>query len=91
VDAADYDFYLRLIRGRRVERFAEPLVRFRFHRASKTGRDAMVAQEEAMQIRLMWARNGLDRTVMRGFDSLKRAVLPRISSWPDPYGRLRSD
>lgn len=91
VDAADYDFYLRLMHGRRVHRFSEPLVRFRFHRDSKTGRDAMVAQEEAMQIRLRWARNGHDRAVMEGFDALKRALLPRISSWPEPYGRLRSD
>ena len=91
VDAADYDFYLRLMHRRAVHRFEEPLVRFRFHLASKTGRDAMVAQEEAMQIRLLWARNGRDRAVMQGFDGLKRAVLPRISSWPEPYGRLRSD
>jgi glycosyltransferase involved in cell wall biosynthesis len=91
VDAADYDFYLRLMHRRRVQRFAEPLVRFRFHAASKTGRDAMVAQDEAMQIRLRWARNARDRAIMRGFDSLKRVVLPRISSWPEPYGRLRSD
>lgn len=91
VDAADYDFYLRLMHGRRVHRFPEPLVRFRFHRDSKTARDAMVAQEEAMQIRLLWAENGRQRAVMRGFDRLKRAVLPRISSWPEPYGRLRSD
>ena len=91
VDAADYDFYLRLMHGRNVHRFPEPLVRFRFHLASKTGRDAMVAQEEALQIRLLWARNRRDRVVMQGFDGLKRAVLPRISSWPEPYGRLRSD
>ena len=91
VDAADYDFYLRLMHGRRVHRFPEPLVRFRFHRASKTGRDAMVAQEEALQIRLLWARHGFDRAVMRSFDTLKRAILPRVSGWPEPYGRLRSD
>jgi glycosyltransferase involved in cell wall biosynthesis len=91
VDAADYDFYLRLMNGRRVERFAEPLVRFRFHPGSKTARDAMVAQDEALQIRLLWARNGRQRTIMRGFDALKRAILPRVSGWPEPYGRLRSD
>jgi glycosyltransferase involved in cell wall biosynthesis len=90
VDAADYDFYLRLMHGRRVQRFPEPLVRFRYHAGSKTARDAMKAQDEAMQIRLLWARNARDRAVMRGFDSLKRAVLPRISGWPDPYGALRS-
>lgn len=91
VDAADYDFYLRLMHDRRVARFPEPLVRFRFHPGSKTARDAMKAQDEAMQIRLRWARNASDRAVMRGFDALKRAVLPRISGWPEPYGRLRSD
>jgi glycosyltransferase involved in cell wall biosynthesis len=90
VDAADYDFYLRLIHGRRVHRFEEPLVRFRYHAGSKTARDAMKAQDEAMQIRLLWARNDRDRAIMKGFDSLKRAVLPRISGWPDPYGAVRS-
>jgi glycosyltransferase involved in cell wall biosynthesis len=90
VDAADYDFYLRLMHGRRVHRFPEPLVRFRFHPGSKTARDAMKAQDEAMQIRLLWARNTRDRAIMRGFDSLKRAVLPRISGWPEPFGALRS-
>jgi glycosyltransferase involved in cell wall biosynthesis len=91
VDAADYDFYLRLMHGRRVHRFPEPVVRFRYHAGSKTARDAMKAQDEAMQIRLLWARNATDRAVMRGFDALKRAVLPRISGWPEPYGKLRSD
>jgi glycosyltransferase involved in cell wall biosynthesis len=91
VDAADYDFYLRLMHGRRVHRFPEPLVRFRFHPGSKTARDAMKAQDEAMAIRLRWARNGRDRAIMRGFDSAKRAILPRISGWPEPYGALRSD
>jgi len=90
VDAADYDFYLRLMHGRRAYRFPEPLVRFRFHPGSKTARDAMVAQKEAMEIRLRWARNSRDRAIMRGFDAAKRAILPRISSWPEPYGKLRS-
>jgi glycosyltransferase involved in cell wall biosynthesis len=91
VDAADYDFYLRLMHRRRVLRFPEPLVRFRYHPGSKTARDAMKAQDEAAQIRLLWARGARDRAIMRGFDALKRAVLPRISGWPEPYGRLRSD
>ena len=90
IDAADYDFYLRLMHRRRVHRFAEPLVRFRYHADSKTARDAMKAQDEAMQIRLLWARNARDRAIMRGFDSLKRAVLPKISGWPEPYDALRS-
>lgn len=90
VDAADYDFYLRLMHCRRVQRFPEPLVRFRYHAASKTARDAMRAQGEAMEIRLHWARGPRDRAIMRGFDAMKRAVLPRISGWPEPYGALRS-
>jgi glycosyltransferase involved in cell wall biosynthesis len=90
VDAADYDFYLRLMHRRRVHRFPEPLVRFRHHPDSKTARDAMKAQDEAMQIRLLWARNGRDRAAMLGFDALKRAVLPRISGWPEPYDAVRS-
>lgn len=90
VDAADYDFYLRLLHGRRVERFPEPLVRFRYHPESKTARDAMKAQDEAMQIRLQWARSRFDRAVMTGFDSAKKAILPRISGWPEPYGKVRS-
>ena len=90
VDAADYDFYLRLMHERRVHRFSEPLVRFRFHESSKTARDAMKAQGEALEIRLLWARGGRDRAIMRCFEGLKRAVLPRISSWPEPYGLLRS-
>ena len=51
----------------------------------------MKAQDEAMRCGSMWARNGRDRAIMQGFDALKRAVLPRISGWPEPYGRLRSD
>lgn len=90
VDAADYDFYLRLLHTRHVERFPEPLVRFRFHSGSKTGRDAMKAQGEAMEIRLRWARGARDRAVMKGFDAAKRAILPRISKWPAPYDAVRS-
>jgi glycosyltransferase involved in cell wall biosynthesis len=90
VDAADYDFYLRLMHGRRVERVREPLVRFRFHDDSKTARDAMKAQGEAMEIRLRWARGPRDRAIMKGFDAAKRAILPRISNWPEPYDAVRS-
>lgn len=82
VDAADYDFYLRLFRGARVEGLAEPLVRFRYHPDSKTARDAFKGQREALDIRLKWARGPLERALMRGIDGAKRLVLPRISSWP---------
>jgi glycosyltransferase involved in cell wall biosynthesis len=39
VDAADYDFFLRLLHGRRVLRLREPLLRYRYHPDSKTARD----------------------------------------------------
>jgi glycosyltransferase involved in cell wall biosynthesis len=81
-DAADYDFYLRLLHGVRVDRIAEPLVRFRFHEESKTGSDVWTQQDEALSIRLQWARGPADRAAMRGFDRAKRAILPRISPWP---------
>ncbi len=89
-DAADYDLYLRMLHRARVERIPEPLVHFRYHPASKTARDPMKAQREALEIRLGWARGRRDRALMVGFDALKRAILPRVSSWPAPYGRLRS-
>ena len=82
VDAADYDFYLRLLHGLRVDRLAEPLVRFRFHEESKTGSNVWLQQDEALAIRLCWAKNPLDRAFMNGFDRAKRAILPRISPWP---------
>ena len=82
VDAADYDFYLRLLRHARVDRLPEPLVRFRYHPDSKTARDAFRGQDEALAIRLKWARGWLERVLMRAVDRLKRMVLPRISAWP---------
>ena len=82
VDAADYDFYLRLFRDARVEARPEPLVRFRYHPDSKTARDAFKGQREALQIRLGWARWPGERLLMHGIDGAKRLLLPRISSWP---------
>jgi glycosyltransferase involved in cell wall biosynthesis len=82
VDAADYDFYLRLFKGARVERLPAALVRFRFHAESKTARDAFRGQREALEIRLRWARGPRDRFAMKAIDVLKRAILPRISHWP---------
>jgi glycosyltransferase involved in cell wall biosynthesis len=84
-DAADYDFFLRLLHGRSVERIAEPFIRYRYHPDSKTGRDPWLAQAEHREIRVQWARNSADRAAMSGIDLAKRAVLPRISSWPRPW------
>jgi glycosyltransferase involved in cell wall biosynthesis len=81
-DAADYDFYLRLLHGVRVERMAEAIVRFRFHHDSKTASNVWLQQDEALAIRLQWSRGRVDRATMIGFDRAKRAILPRISPWP---------
>ena len=56
VDAADYDFYLRLLRGVRVDRIEEPYLNFRYHPTSKTTTDVWVQLNEARDIRLRWAR-----------------------------------
>jgi glycosyltransferase involved in cell wall biosynthesis len=85
VDAADYDFFLRLLHRRRVHRMREPVLRYRYHPESKTARDPWLAQAEHMVIRRQWARGRRDLLIMGTFDRAKRAVLPRISSWPRPY------
>lgn len=87
VDAADYDFYLRLLRGVRVDRIEEPYLNFRYHPASKTTTDVWVQLNEARDIRLGWAQNSLQRAVMRSWEAGRRAILPRISSWPHPEPR----
>jgi len=88
-DAADYDFYLRLFHHRRVQRIVEPLLLYRYHPDSKTGRDPWLAQGEHRVIRAQWARGPRDRALMAGLDRMKRAVLPRISDWPRPYPEER--
>jgi glycosyltransferase involved in cell wall biosynthesis len=85
VDAADYDFFLRLLHRRRVMRIDQPMLRYRYHPDSKTARDPWLAQAEHMVIRRRWARGSRDLLFMEGFDRAKRAILPRISSWPRPY------
>jgi glycosyltransferase involved in cell wall biosynthesis len=87
VDAADYDFYLRLMHGTRVDRLPGAHVRFRYHDASKTATDVWRQQDEALAIRLGWSRTWRDRWVMVGFDRFKRAVLPALTlgRWPAPY------
>ena len=87
VDAADYDFYLRLLRGVRVERIDEPVLNFRYHPTSKTTTDVWTQLNEAKEIRLRWARNPVQRGIMRGYEGTRRAILPRISSWPHPEPR----
>ena len=87
VDAADYDFYLRLMHGVRVDRLPGAYVRFRYHATSKSALDVWRQQDEALQIRLRWARNRRDRAIMIGFDRAKRALLPALTRgrWPAPF------
>jgi glycosyltransferase involved in cell wall biosynthesis len=82
VDAADYDFFLRVFRNARVERRQEALVRFRYHPDSKTARDVFRGQDEALRIRLKWARRPHQRLTMEAIEKAKRLILPRISAWP---------
>jgi glycosyltransferase involved in cell wall biosynthesis len=86
-DAADYDFYLRLLRGVRVDRIDEPYLNFRYHPTSKTTTDVWVQLDEAMEIRLRWARSPLQRGIMHSWEGARRAILPRISNWPHPEPR----
>ena len=87
VDAADYDFYLRLTHRVPVDRLRRPHVRFRWHPASKSAIDVWRQQDEARAIRLLWSRSSRDRAVMRGFDHAKRVLLPRLTRgrWPAPF------
>ena len=85
VDAADYDFYLRLMHGRNIVALEEPLILYRYHPDSKTARDPWLAQGEHRRIRAQWARGRGDLLAMAAVDRLKRAVLPHISPWPRPF------
>ena len=87
VDAADYDFYLRLTHGVRVDRLPRAHVRFRWHASSKSATDVWKQQDEARAIRLQWSRSARDRAVMLGFDRAKRVLLPVLTRgrWPEPF------
>ena len=87
VDAADYDFYLRLTHSTRVDRMLDPHVRFRYHAESKTGTDVWKQLDEAQEIRLRWSRSRRDRALMVGFDQAKRRLLPILTRgrWPQPF------
>jgi glycosyltransferase involved in cell wall biosynthesis len=85
VDAADYDFYLRVFDGHRVERRPEAIFRFRYHPDSKTVRDVWLQQREALEIRRKWAKRPGEGAIMSAIDRTKRAVLPKISPWPKPF------
>jgi glycosyltransferase involved in cell wall biosynthesis len=81
-DAADYDFYLRLLHGVRVDRIPEPVVRFRYHAESKTARDPGLGQREAVEARLRWARHRRDAALMRTVNAVKQQVFAIAPPWP---------
>jgi glycosyltransferase involved in cell wall biosynthesis len=83
-DAADYDFYLRIMGDSRVEPIREPLMLFRYHADSKTGSNIELQLDEGLEIRLKRAGGPISRGAMRALERAKRAILPRISSWPNP-------
>jgi glycosyltransferase involved in cell wall biosynthesis len=82
-DAADYDFYLRLLRGARVENVATPLVRFRYYAESKSGGNVSLQVSEAHDIRLRYARNPVQRLCMAGAYQAMRLRGAIASPWPE--------
>lgn len=86
-DAADIDFYLRLLRGAKVRRLRRPLVRFRYHAASKTGSNVSLQQREALEIRVGHAHNATERWMIRALERAKGIRRSMISHWPElPQG-----
>ena len=83
LDAADCDFYLRLLRGARVRRVRAPLVRFRYHEASKTASNLPLQIREALEIRLAHAPTSPERALIRVVHSLKHAQEIVRPSWRD--------
>lgn len=81
-DAADYDFYLRLLRHARVQRVERPLVRFRYHAGSKTAGSVAVQRREGLEIRLRYARHQGDRWLMNAVYGFKGVVDAVRSPWP---------
>lgn len=59
------------------------LVRFRFHQESKTASNVALQRREAMEIRLGYATNGMQRPLMRGIGRAN-ALREKISPfWPE--------
>jgi glycosyltransferase involved in cell wall biosynthesis len=82
VDAADYDFALRLLRGANVRRVRRAFVKFRFHPDSKTGSRIELQLREAMEIRLRMARNPAEQALMRVLGRLQSLRDGLFPPWP---------
>lgn len=88
LDAADYDFYLRLLRGASVRNMRQPLIRFRYHDASKTASNPQLQRREALEIRFANARTRLEHGPMRALDRIMnvrrsgRSIFPELPERP---------
>lgn len=82
-DAADYDFYLRLLRRARVERIPRSLVRFRYHPDSKTAANPALQRREGLEIRTRYARGAIERALMRAADRATAVRNSLIDPWPE--------
>ena len=87
-DAADYDFYLRLLRGARVDRIDEPLLNFRYH-PSQQDDDRRLGPARTRRRRSACAGRATRCSAgsCAAGRRARRAILPRISSWPHPEPR----
>ena len=82
LDSSDYDFYLRLLKGRNVQLMREPLVRFRYYEGSKTELNVRL-RREAHDIRLKWARGPRDVAVMNLANRLQNLRNRVLKPWPE--------
>lgn len=85
--AMDYEFYLRLLRGVKVERRPEVMVRFRWHSQSKTGSAVDHQMAEALNVRQAYARSRCGKRAMALVDQGKRVALTALTRgrWPKPF------
>ena len=70
-DGADFGFFMAMLEDERVDSFDRPLVRFRYHPASKTVTDVWRQHDELLAIRLEMARNGAGARVDPGERALQ--------------------
>jgi len=84
-DSSDYDFFLRVLKGRRVHLMREPLVRFRYWEGSKTEQNVRL-RAEAQEIRHRWARDDRDMKVMNAINWVQELRNRVLDPWPEVGG-----
>ena len=88
VDAADYDFYLRLTHGVRVDPMELAHVRYRWGmRRARRRRTWGLSSTRRRRSGWHGRAAGADGAVMVAFDRGKRALLPALTRgrWPEPF------